>query len=227
MRPRRRDNGSSFGGLTANTPWFNISTAIAMLAGRFLHGVPILALAGSLAAKTRAAPSVGTFPTHGPLFVGLLVGVIVIVGLLTYFPALALGPIVEHLLDARRQDVLTTSRGPAFVGWRRADDLNPFGGARERLAIDLKVARGRRPAGRLKESFNHDGRLACRRSWIDRISLGNSPSGATILRPCLESRSSMIIVPTLHTQCRRCRRLRIVQSSLGVSIEANRAGSGP
>ena len=69
-----------------------------MLAGRFLHGVPILALAGSLAAKTCAAPSAGTFPTHGPLFVGLLVGVIIIVGLLTYFPALALGPIVEHFL---------------------------------------------------------------------------------------------------------------------------------
>jgi K+-transporting ATPase ATPase A chain len=90
------DNGSAFGGLNANTPWFNVSTAIAMLAGRFLHGVPILALAGALAAKTRAAPSTGTFPTHGPLFVGLLVGVILIVGLLIYFPALALGPIVEH-----------------------------------------------------------------------------------------------------------------------------------
>ena len=91
------DNGSAFGGLNTNTPWFNTSTAFAMLAGRFLHGVPILALAGSLAAKTRAAPSLGTFPTHGPLFVALLIGVIVIVGLLTYFPALALGPIVEHL----------------------------------------------------------------------------------------------------------------------------------
>ncbi|MGA2044771.1 MAG: potassium-transporting ATPase subunit KdpA [Roseiarcus sp.] len=91
------DNGSAFAGLNANTPWFNGSTGIAMLAGRFLHGVPVLALAGSFAAKTRAAPSAGTFPTHGPLFVGLLVGVIVIVGLLTYFPALALGPIAEHL----------------------------------------------------------------------------------------------------------------------------------
>ena len=90
------DNGSAFGGLNANTPWFNISTGVAMLAGRLMHAVPVMALAGSLAAKTRAAPSAGTFPTHGPLFVGLLVGVIVIVGLLTYFPALALGPIVEH-----------------------------------------------------------------------------------------------------------------------------------
>jgi K+-transporting ATPase ATPase A chain len=92
------DNGSAFGGLNANTPWFNTSTGIAMFAGRLMHAVPIIALAGSLAAKTRAAPSAGTFPTHGPLFVGLLIGVILIVGLLTYFPALALGPIVEHLL---------------------------------------------------------------------------------------------------------------------------------
>ena len=92
------DNGSAFGGLNANTSWFNISTSVAMLAGRLMHAAPVMALAGSLAAKTRAAPSAGTFPTHGPLFVGLLVGVIVIVGLLTYFPALALGPIVEHFL---------------------------------------------------------------------------------------------------------------------------------
>jgi len=92
------DNGSAFGGLNADTPWFNTSTGVAMLAGRFFHGVPIMALAGGLAVKPRAAPSAGTFPTHGPLFVGLLIGVIVIVGLLTYFPALALGPIVEHLL---------------------------------------------------------------------------------------------------------------------------------
>ena len=92
------DNGSAFGGLNADRPWFNTSTGIAMLAGRFFHGVPIMALAGGLAVKPRAAPSAGTFPTHGPLFVGLLIGVIVIVGLLTYFPALALGPIVEHLL---------------------------------------------------------------------------------------------------------------------------------
>ena len=92
------DNASAFGGLNADTPWFNASTGVAMLAGRFFHGVPIMALAGGLAAKTRAAPSAGTLPTHGPLFVGLLIGVIVIVGLLTYFPALALGPIVAHLL---------------------------------------------------------------------------------------------------------------------------------
>ncbi len=69
-----------------------------MLAGRYLHGIPVLALAGSLAGKTRAAPSAGTFPTDGPLFIGLLTSVIVIVGLLTYIPGLALGPILEHLL---------------------------------------------------------------------------------------------------------------------------------
>jgi K+-transporting ATPase ATPase A chain len=90
------DNGSAFAGLNANTPWFNITTGISMLAGRLMHAVPAMALAGSLATKTRVAPSAGTFPTHGPLFVSLLIGVIVIVGLLTYFPALALGPIVEH-----------------------------------------------------------------------------------------------------------------------------------
>jgi K+-transporting ATPase ATPase A chain len=92
------DNGSAFGGLNVNTPWFNTTTAIAMLAGRFLHVIPIMAIAGSLAAKTRAAPSLGTFPTHDALFVGLLSSVIVIVGLLIYFPALALGPIIEQLL---------------------------------------------------------------------------------------------------------------------------------
>jgi K+-transporting ATPase ATPase A chain len=90
------DNGSAFGGLNANTPWFNTTTGLAMFAGRFLHGIPVMALAGTLAAKKRATPSAGTLPTDGPLFVGLLIGVIIIVGLLSYFPALALGPIVEH-----------------------------------------------------------------------------------------------------------------------------------
>ena len=92
------DNGSAFGGINANSSWFNNSTAAAMLAGRHLHGIPVLALAGSLAAKTRAAHSAGTFPTDGALFVGLLISVIVIVGLLTYIPGLALGPILETLL---------------------------------------------------------------------------------------------------------------------------------
>ena len=92
------DNGSAFGGINANSSWFNNSTAAAMLAGRHLHGIPVLALAGSLAAKTRAAHSAGTFPTDGALFVGLLISGIVIVGLLTYIPGLALGPILETLL---------------------------------------------------------------------------------------------------------------------------------
>jgi K+-transporting ATPase ATPase A chain len=93
------NNGSAFAGLTGNTPFYNITGGLAMLVGRYGMIVPILALAGSMAAKRRVAPSVGTFPTTGPLFSVLLVGVIVIVGALTFFPALALGPIVEQLLQ--------------------------------------------------------------------------------------------------------------------------------
>jgi K+-transporting ATPase ATPase A chain len=91
------NNGSAFAGLTANTPFYNSTLGIAMLVGRFLMIIPMLAAAGSLAAKKIVPPSEGTFPTHGALFVGLLIGVIMIVGGLTYFPALSLGPIVEHL----------------------------------------------------------------------------------------------------------------------------------
>jgi K+-transporting ATPase ATPase A chain len=91
------NNGSAFAGLTGNTPFYNITGAIAMFVGRFWMIVPALAIAGALAAKKTVAASSGTFPTHGSLFVGLLVGVILIVGGLTFFPALALGPIVEHL----------------------------------------------------------------------------------------------------------------------------------
>ncbi len=91
------NNGSAFGGLTGNTPWYNITLGIAMLMGRFLVIIPALAIAGSLVAKKTVPASAGTFPTDGPLFVGLLVGVILIVGGLTFFPALAVGPIVEHL----------------------------------------------------------------------------------------------------------------------------------
>lgn len=91
------NNGSAFGGLTGNTPWYNITMAIGMLMGRFLVIIPALAIAGSLAAKKTVPASAGTFPTDGMLFVGLLVGVIVIVGGLTFFPSLAVGPIVEHL----------------------------------------------------------------------------------------------------------------------------------
>lgn len=91
------NNGSAFGGLTGNTDWYNLTLGIAMLMGRFLVIIPALAIAGSLAAKKSVPASTGTLPTDGGLFVGLLVGVILIVGGLTFFPALALGPIVEHL----------------------------------------------------------------------------------------------------------------------------------
>jgi potassium-transporting ATPase potassium-binding subunit len=92
------NNGSAFAGINANTPYFNTTLGLAMLFGRFLMIVPILAAAGSLAQKNLVPVSAGTFPTHGPLFVSLLVGVVVIVGALTFFPALSLGPVVEHLL---------------------------------------------------------------------------------------------------------------------------------
>ncbi|MFG1262895.1 MULTISPECIES: potassium-transporting ATPase subunit KdpA [Xanthobacter] len=91
------NNGSAFAGLSANTPFYNVTLAVSMFIGRFMMIVPAMALAGSLAAKKTVPASAGTFPTHGGLFVGLLVGVILIVGGLTFFPALALGPIVEHL----------------------------------------------------------------------------------------------------------------------------------
>jgi len=90
------NNGSAFAGLTGNTPWYNTTLGVAMLLGRFAFVIPVLAIAGAFAAKKKGAASVGTFPTHGPLFIGLLLGVIVILYLLQYFPALALGPIVEH-----------------------------------------------------------------------------------------------------------------------------------
>ena len=92
------NNGSAFAGLNGNTPWFNTALGFAMLFGRFCYAIPMLALAGSLAAKKKAPASAGTFPTTGPLFVGLLLGVVVILYLLQYFPALALGPVVEHFL---------------------------------------------------------------------------------------------------------------------------------
>jgi len=91
------NNGSAFAGLSANTPFYNTTIGLAILVGRFFVIIPMLAIAGSLAAKKISPPSAGTFPTHGGLFVGLLVGVIVIVGGLTYFPAVALGPVVEEL----------------------------------------------------------------------------------------------------------------------------------
>ena len=90
------NNGSAFAGLTATTPYWNTTLGIAMLLGRFAYVVPVLAMAGSIAVKPKLSPTAGTPPTHGPLFVGLLAGVILIMGGLQFFPALALGPIVEH-----------------------------------------------------------------------------------------------------------------------------------
>ena len=92
------NNGSAFGGLSANTNWYNLTLAFNMLAGRFFMKVPMLALAGNLAQKKSVPPSSGTFPVNTALFTVLLVGVVLIVGALTFFPALSLGPILEHLL---------------------------------------------------------------------------------------------------------------------------------
>ena len=91
-------NGSAFAGLQANTPFYNILLGLAMALGRFGVIVPVLAIAGSLAAKKRLSANAGTFPTHGPLFVVLLIGTVLLVGLLNYVPSLALGPVVEHLM---------------------------------------------------------------------------------------------------------------------------------
>ncbi|MFG6416554.1 potassium-transporting ATPase subunit KdpA [Roseateles sp. DC23W] len=92
------NNGSAFAGLSANTPFYNLALGLVMWIGRFGVIVPVLALAGSLAAKKRLTAGEGTLPTHGPLFVALLIGVVLLVGLLNYVPALALGPVVEHLI---------------------------------------------------------------------------------------------------------------------------------
>jgi K+-transporting ATPase ATPase A chain len=91
------NNGSAFAGINVNTPWYNLTTAFSMLIGRFGFILPTLAIAGSLVTKKKVPTTSGTLPTHGPLFVGLLVGVVVVIGALTFFPALSLGPLVEHL----------------------------------------------------------------------------------------------------------------------------------
>jgi K+-transporting ATPase ATPase A chain len=92
------NNGSAFAGLNANTPWYNVTQGLTMLAGRFLMIIPVLAIAGCMVGKKAVPESLGTFPTNGSLFVVLLVGVVLIVGALTFFPALSLGPIVEHFV---------------------------------------------------------------------------------------------------------------------------------
>jgi K+-transporting ATPase ATPase A chain len=94
------NNGSAFGGLTVNTPWYDTTLGITMLLGRFFMIIPMLAIAGHLAEKKYVPPSLGTFPVTTPLFTVLLIGVILIVGALTFFPAVSLGPVLEHLLMA-------------------------------------------------------------------------------------------------------------------------------
>ena len=92
------NNGSAFAGLNANTHWYNYSLGVAMFFGRFMMAIPMLAMAGSLAGKKFVPPSTGTFPVTTPLFTVLLTSVIIIVGALTFFPAVSLGPVLEHLL---------------------------------------------------------------------------------------------------------------------------------
>jgi potassium-transporting ATPase potassium-binding subunit len=108
------NNGSAFAGLNANTPWYNLTLGLAMLIGRFLFLLPLLAVAGSLAAKKSVPVTSGTLPTHGGLFVGLLVGTVVVVGALTFFPALSLGPIVEQFLMNQGR---LFSLGLPVMGW--------------------------------------------------------------------------------------------------------------
>jgi K+-transporting ATPase ATPase A chain len=108
------NNGSAFAGISANTPWYNLTLGLATLIGRFLFLLPLMAVAGTLAAKKRVAITSGTLPTHGGLFVGLLVGTVVIVGALTFFPALSLGPIVEHFL--MKQGHLVSMALPSLSG---------------------------------------------------------------------------------------------------------------
>ena len=101
------NNGSAFAGLNANTPWYNVTLGLTMLTGPLLDDRSGLAIAGSLVGKKAVPESLGTFPTDGTLFVVLLVGVVIIVGALTFFPALALGPIVEHFRGPGRKGLLT------------------------------------------------------------------------------------------------------------------------
>jgi K+-transporting ATPase ATPase A chain len=109
------NNGSAFAGITANTPWYDLTLGLAMLFGRFLFIIPALAAAGSLAGKKAVPTSAGTLPTHGLLFVGLLVATVIVIGALTFFPALALGPIVEHLL--MHQGKLFSTMFGSFPVW--------------------------------------------------------------------------------------------------------------
>jgi K+-transporting ATPase ATPase A chain len=109
------NNGSAFGGLSANTPFYNTLLGFAMLFARYWIAIPVLAIAGSLAAKKIVPMSSGTLPTHTPLFVMLLIGTVLMVGALTFIPALALGPVVEHLqMTGARPDRFLKPVGPEF-----------------------------------------------------------------------------------------------------------------
>jgi K+-transporting ATPase ATPase A chain len=109
------NNGSAFAGITVNTPWYDLTLGLCMLFGRFLFVIPTLAIAGGLAAKKVVPNSAGTLPTHGPLFVGLLVGTVIVVGALTFFPALSLGAIVEHFL--MHQGTVFSMMNVPFAMW--------------------------------------------------------------------------------------------------------------
>ena len=129
------NNGSAFAGLTGATPFYNVTGGLAMLIGRYGMIVPILALAGSMAAKRSVAPSLGTFPTTGVLWTVLLMGVVIIVGALTFFPALSLGPIVEQLLQNAGKRLLMSLIDPRFSidtggGTRRFQRFVTLGGAK-------------------------------------------------------------------------------------------------
>jgi K+-transporting ATPase ATPase A chain len=109
------NNGSAFAGITVNTPWYDLTLGLVMLFGRFLFMIPALAAGGSLARKKAVPTSAGTLPTHGPLFVGLLVATVIVIGALTFFPALSLGPIVEHFL--MHQGKLFATVWPSVSVW--------------------------------------------------------------------------------------------------------------
>ena len=111
------NNGSAFAGLTVNTPWYDLTIGLAMLVGRFLFLLPLLAAAGSLAAKKMIPVTSGTLPTHGGLFVGLLIGTVLIVGALTFFPVLSLGPIVEHFLMTQGRPFALMLLSGSSVPW--------------------------------------------------------------------------------------------------------------
>ena len=110
------NNGSAFAGLTANTPWYNTTLGLAMLIGRFLMIVPIMALAGSLVQKKIAPPSAGTFPGSGGTFVILLIGTVLLVGALNFLPVLTLGPVVEHFLTTAGKTLLRIDRSMKTQG---------------------------------------------------------------------------------------------------------------